>query len=104
MAEPCPFIDLSGPPGARGQAYGSQAAARIRRGIGHYGAQLRALDLSPGQVGGLVRDYLPVTGALARSGLNASGVAITANYLESDRDYEGKAVSARACHRRVRAR
>ena len=26
-------------------------------------------------------------GALARSGLNAAGIAITANYLESDRDY-----------------
>ena len=26
-------------------------------------------------------------GGLARSGLNAAGIAITANYLESDRDY-----------------
>ena len=208
MAEPCPLIELSGPPHARGRAYGSQAAERIRRGIGHYSAQLRGLDLSAGEVSELVRDYLPVierfdegyvaemrgiaagadvrfedvvllnarteilklaarpdlrarlagvgeepdgctgvvalpaatadgsvihaqnwdwkaecaetavvlrirredgpdmltfteAGALARSGLNASGIAITANYLESDRDYREVGVPLALIRRKV---
>jgi len=31
--------------------------------------------------------HLTEAGGLARSGFNSAGVAITANYLESDRDY-----------------
>lgn len=38
----CPLVDVSGPPRQRGRLYGEQAAARIRRGIGHYSAQLDA--------------------------------------------------------------
>ena len=208
MAAPCPLIDLSGPPERRGHAYGRQAAGRIRRGIEHYGAQLRRLELSAGDLVGLVRDYLPVierfdelyvvemraiaagaevafedvvllnarteilklaacpdlrarlaasplepdgctgvvalpaatadgsvihaqtwdwkaecaetsvvlrirredgpdiltfteAGALARSGLNASGIAVTANYLESDRDYRTVAVPLAVIRRKV---
>ena len=208
MAESCPLIDLSGPPEARGRSYGAQAAERIRRGIGHYGAQLRRLELEPPDVAALVRDYLPVierfddtygaemrgiaagadvafsdvvllnarteilklaarpdlrarlaaapeepdgctgvvalpaatadgrvihaqnwdwkaecaetavvlrirrddgpdiltfteAGALARSGLNAAGIAITANYLESDRDYRDVAVPLAVIRRKV---
>ena len=208
MAEPCPLIDVSGTPEARGHAYGRQAAERIRRGIGHYGAQLRRLELRAGDVTDLVRDYLPVierfdesyvaemrgiaagadvafddvvllnarteilklaarpdlrarlaaspeepdgctglvalpsatrdgtvihaqnwdwkaecaetavvlrvrredgpdiltfteAGALARSGLNASGIAVTANYLESDRDYRDVAVPLAVIRRKV---
>ncbi len=60
MADPCPLIELSGPPEARGREYGRQAAKRIRRGIGHYGAQLRRLELGEGELAALVRDFLPV--------------------------------------------
>ena len=34
-------------------------------------------------------------GGLARSGLNAAGISITANYLESDRDYQAPGVRSR---------
>ena len=208
MATPCPFIDLSGLPEARGRAYGLQAAERIRLGIGHYGAQLRKLELSTDDVRILVRDYLPIierfdeayivemrgiaegaevafedvvllnarteilklaarpdlrarlaaepdepdgctgvvalpgatagggvihaqnwdwkaecaetavvlrirredgpdiltfteAGALARSGLNSAGIALTANYLESDRDYRTVAVPLALIRRKV---
>lgn len=40
-------------------------------------------------------------GALARSGLNAAGIAITANYLESDRDYRSLGVPLPLIRRRV---
>ncbi len=208
MAEPCPLIELSGPPHARGRSHGSQAAGRIRRGIAQYGAQLRRLELDEAAVGALVRDYLPVierfdpayvvemrgiaegagvafadvvllnarteilklaarpdlrarlaaaaeepdgctgvvalpaatadgqvihaqnwdwkadcaetavvlrirredgpdiltfteAGGLARSGLNAAGVAVTANYLESDRDYRDVGVPLALIRRKV---
>ena len=208
MAEPCPLIELSGPPDRRGHSYGKQAAERIRRGIGHYSAQLRSLALSAGEVTDLVHDYLPIierfdasyvvemrgiaegagvpfedvvllnarteilklaarpdlrarlaanpeepdgctgvialpaatadgavihaqnwdwkaecaetavvlricradgpdmltfteAGALARSGLNESGIAITANYLESDRDYRDVGVPLALIRRKV---
>ena len=60
MAEPCPLIDLSGSPEVRGREYGYQAAERIRRGIGHYAAQLRQLELGADEKDALVHDYLPV--------------------------------------------
>jgi isopenicillin-N N-acyltransferase-like protein len=59
MVEPCPLIELSGPPETRGRAYGQAAASRIRRGLGHYGAQLASLGLDAGAVRALVTDYLP---------------------------------------------
>jgi isopenicillin-N N-acyltransferase like protein len=40
-------------------------------------------------------------GALARSGLNAAGIAITANYLESDRDYRQLGVPLALIRRKV---
>ena len=40
-------------------------------------------------------------GALARSGLNAAGIAITANYLESDRDYRRLGVPLALIRRKV---
>jgi isopenicillin-N N-acyltransferase-like protein len=40
-------------------------------------------------------------GALARSGFNAAGVAITANYLESDRDYRQVGVPLALIRRKV---
>lgn len=207
MAEPCPLIEVSGPPEERGRQHGRQAAERIRRGIGHYSGQLRALDLDAGAVRRLVRGYLPViekfdedyvpemrgiaeganvafeeivllnarteilklatrpdirarfeateepdgctglvalpeatadrvvlhaqnwdwkaecaetaivlrirredgpdiltfteAGALGRSGLNAAGIAITANYLESDRDYRDVGVPLALIRRKV---
>jgi isopenicillin-N N-acyltransferase-like protein len=40
-------------------------------------------------------------GGLARSGLNAAGIAITANYLESDRDYRQTGVPLALIRRKV---
>lgn len=60
MVEPCPLIDLSGPPHARGVQHGRAAAARIRKGIGHYTAQIARSGLDERAIVGLVRDYLPI--------------------------------------------
>ncbi len=60
MAEPCPLIEISGPPHKRGVQYGTQAASRIRRGLQHYGEQLRRLGLDAPATAALVNDYLPV--------------------------------------------
>jgi isopenicillin-N N-acyltransferase-like protein len=60
MAEPCPLIDIAGAPYERGIQYGQKAAARIRRGLQHYGEQLRRLDLDAPATAALVTDYLPV--------------------------------------------
>ena len=48
-------------------------------------------------------DYLTFTeaGALARSGMNAAGIAITANYLECERDYRTLAVPLALIRRKV---
>src|SRR5262245_58878265 len=40
-----PFIEVGGPPRERGRQYGEQAAARIKRGIEHYSAQLELAKL-----------------------------------------------------------
>lgn len=42
MVEPCPLIEVSGPPRLRGQQYGAAASARIRKGVAHYSAQIAA--------------------------------------------------------------
>jgi isopenicillin-N N-acyltransferase-like protein len=60
MADPCPLVDISGPPHERGVQYGTQAAARIKRGLRHYGEQLRRLGLDAPATSALVADYLPV--------------------------------------------
>ncbi len=59
MADAFPLIEVSGPPQERGRQYGAQAASRIHKGIGHYGAQLRRLDLDAAGVATLVQAYLP---------------------------------------------
>ncbi len=59
MAEAFPLIEVSGSPHERGRQYGAQTEARIRKGIGHYGAQLRKLRLEPAGVAALVGAYLP---------------------------------------------
>ncbi len=60
MADPCPLIEVSGPPQQRGRMHGQQTADRIRRGIGHYSEQLRALDLDAAAIRRLVHGYLPI--------------------------------------------
>lgn len=190
---PFPLIELSGPPESRGDAYGRQAAERVRRSIGHYHAQLTQGGMDAGRIHALARAFVPrverfdpayvaemrgiargagvafedvmllncrteilqlakrgaavgedpdgctgaillpeatadgtllhgqnwdwksecaetgvvlrirredgpdiltfvEAGGLARAGLNAAGIAITANYLESDRDYRQEGV------------
>jgi isopenicillin-N N-acyltransferase-like protein len=60
MVAPFPLIQVSGPPHDRGQQYGRQAAARIRKGIAHYSAQLEQLNLDRTGIASLVRAYTPV--------------------------------------------
>ena len=60
MTEPFPLIEVSGPPHERGRQYGRQAAARIRKGIAHYTAQLARLNLDRDGIASLVRAYTPV--------------------------------------------
>jgi isopenicillin-N N-acyltransferase-like protein len=60
MVQPCPLIDVAGTPHARGLSHGQQAAERIQRGISHYAAQLKTMDLDEAAITGLVHDYLPV--------------------------------------------
>lgn len=55
---PFPLIDLSGPPDARGESYGRQAAERIRRGIAHYGQQLSA-NASASRIRDLALAFVP---------------------------------------------
>lgn len=60
MVEPCPLIDLSGTPHARGVQHGRAATLRIRKGIAHYTAQIARSGLGEQDIVGLVRDYLPI--------------------------------------------
>jgi len=60
MVEPCPLIELAGPPHARGRDYGRKAKPRIDKGIAHYAGQLKGLGLDWPQIRALVADYLPV--------------------------------------------
>ena len=60
MVEPCPLIDLAGPPHARGVMHGRAAAGRIRKGIAHYTAQIGRSGLGERDITALVREYLPV--------------------------------------------
>lgn len=57
MVEPCPLIDLSGGPHARGVMHGRAAAERIRKGVAHYTAQIARSGLGERDVAGLVRDW-----------------------------------------------
>ncbi len=60
MTTPFPLIDLSGPPEARGLAYGAAAAGRVRKSLAHYGAQLSAGGLSAERVRAMATAFLPV--------------------------------------------
>jgi isopenicillin-N N-acyltransferase-like protein len=60
VVDPCPLIEVSGPPHQRGVQDGQQAAMHIRKGIAYYTGQLRRLGLDGNGVSGLVHDYLPV--------------------------------------------
>jgi isopenicillin-N N-acyltransferase-like protein len=200
--EPFPLIELSGPPGARGLAYGRAAKERVHRSLSHYGSQLGAQGLDTARIHALARAFVPrieafdplyvaemrgiaegagcafedivllncrtevlqlakrqveapaepdgctgaillpeatadgtvihgqnwdwkaecaetgvvlrirredgpdiltfvEAGGLARAGLNAAGVAVTANYLESDRDYRTEGVPLSLLRRKV---
>ena len=59
MATPAPLIEISGPPRARGQQYGEQAAARIRLGIAHYTEQLGGTGLDRAAVRDLALSFGP---------------------------------------------
>ena len=60
MVEPCPLIEVSGTPHERGTQYGRQAASRIKRGLQHYGEQLRQLNLDGAGIAALVSEYRPI--------------------------------------------
>jgi isopenicillin-N N-acyltransferase-like protein len=57
--EPCPLIEVSGPPRERGRQYGAAASARIRKGVAHYSAQLRGSGLDTPGVRRLVDKFMP---------------------------------------------
>ena len=85
MAEPCPLIEISGSPYERGVQYGMQAADRIKRGLRHYGEQLRRLDLDAPATAALVTDYLPVIDAFDDSFIpEMRGIAQGANVAFED--------------------
>ena len=56
---PFPLIELSGPPEARGEAYGRQAAERIRKGIAHYGQQMTSAGTSASRIRDLALAFVP---------------------------------------------
>ena len=56
---PFPLIELSGPPEARGEAYGRQAAERIRKGIAHYGQQMQGGGTSAARIRELALAFVP---------------------------------------------
>lgn len=68
--DPAPLITISGPPRDRGRQYGEQAAARIRRGIEHYGAQLESSRLGWKDIEAIVRTYEPTIAAFEASYLD----------------------------------
>ncbi len=63
MVEPCPLIEISGPPRERGRQYGAAAVARIRRGLDVYGAHLGDMALNQAAIAGLVGEFLPTIAA-----------------------------------------
>jgi isopenicillin-N N-acyltransferase-like protein len=202
VPSPFPLYEISGGAEARGLSYGRQAAARVRRSIGHYHAQLSAGGLDAARICRLARGFVPrvenfdadyvaemrgiaqgaqvafedvmllncrteilqlarrgllpeedpdgctgaillpeatadrallhgqnwdwksecaetgvvlrirredgpdiltfvEAGGLSRAGLNAAGIAITANYLESDRDYRSAGIPLSLLRRKV---
>jgi len=85
MVQPCPLIDVSGSPHARGVSYGAQAQDRVRLGIGHYTAQLRKLELDALRVEQLVQAYLPIIDAFDPTySVEMRGIAEGANVAFAD--------------------
>lgn len=62
---PFPLIELSGPPESRGHQYGQQAAARIARGIAHYGGQMARDGADAARIRRLAIAFLPRIEAFA---------------------------------------
>ncbi len=60
MAQPCRLIEISGSPFERGVQYGRQAAAEIALAAGHYGGQIKALNLTGQRFADIIRDLLPI--------------------------------------------
>ncbi|MDR3510196.1 MAG: C45 family autoproteolytic acyltransferase/hydrolase [Caulobacteraceae bacterium] len=60
MTPSCPLFEISGAPFERGRQYGEQAKAYIKKGIGHYSAQVSRLGLEAGGLHGIIRDYTPI--------------------------------------------
>jgi isopenicillin-N N-acyltransferase-like protein len=60
---PAPFIEISGPPRARGRQYGEQAKQRILRGIEHYALQLETSKLGWPEIRAIVEAYEPTIAA-----------------------------------------
>ncbi|HSW04438.1 C45 family peptidase [Aquabacterium sp.] len=60
MVEPCPLVEVSGTPHQRGLQHGHQAAARIRRGVADYSAQLGRSGFGDAELRDAVAGYLPV--------------------------------------------
>lgn len=56
---PFPLIEVSGTPYERGRQYGRQARDRVLLGIGHYVAQLQAMNVDRSEILRLARGYLP---------------------------------------------
>ena len=55
----CRLIEIAGTPHERGRQYGVQARVEIGRGISHYAAQVRDLQLSDADLARVVAAYLP---------------------------------------------
>lgn len=66
----CPLIEVSGPPRERGRQYGSQAKARILRGIEHYSGQLETSKLGWPDIKTLVATFEPTIAAFEASYLD----------------------------------
>lgn len=82
MVEPCPLIEVSGPPRERGRQYGAAAAARIRRGLEVYGAHLDDLALNGESIAAIVGEFLPTIAAFDASYIDemrgiAEGAGVT---------------------------
>lgn len=67
MAQPCRLIEVSGSPFERGVQYGRAAAAEVARSVGHYAAQIKAMNLSAGKFSDIVRKYVPLIEAFDAS-------------------------------------
>ena len=112
MVEPCPLIEIAGPPRERGRLYGRQAAGRIRKGIAHYTEQLAEMSLDQRAVRDLVARFMPriadfdpayaeeIGGIAEGAGIEIEGVALLNARTEilklGKREAEAKAAATRS--------